>query len=121
MGAFDYVMTQTRNESYMSNFTSEQLTFFYGFPSWLVAAWAIAVWGGVLGSVFLLLRNKLAIWMFVASLVCMIITTVHNYGFSNGMQVIGDTFSLIVTAVIFLIAVALLLYSKAMHARRVIA
>ena len=28
MGALDYVMTQTRNESYMSNFTLEQLEFF---------------------------------------------------------------------------------------------
>lgn len=28
MGAFDYVMTQTRNDAYTSNFTAEQLAFF---------------------------------------------------------------------------------------------
>ena len=39
MGALDYVMTQTRNEEYMSNFTPEQLSFFYGFPAWVDAAW----------------------------------------------------------------------------------
>ena len=51
VGAFDHLMTQTRNESYMGQFTPEQLEFFYGFPTWLVAFWALAVWGGVLGVV----------------------------------------------------------------------
>ena len=32
MGAMDYVMTQTRNEAYMSAFTPEQLDFFYAIP-----------------------------------------------------------------------------------------
>ena len=35
MGAYDYLMTQTENEAYMSSFTPEQLEFFYGFPAWL--------------------------------------------------------------------------------------
>ncbi len=43
-------MTQTENEAYMSNFAPEQLEFFYGFPAWLVAFWAVAVWGGVAGA-----------------------------------------------------------------------
>ena len=30
IGALDYVMTQTKNEAYMSAFTPEQLEFFYG-------------------------------------------------------------------------------------------
>ena len=37
MGAFDYVMTETRNEAYMAEFTPEQLEFFYGFPAWMIA------------------------------------------------------------------------------------
>ena len=41
VGAFDYVLTETRNESYMGAFTPEQLEFFYGFPTWVVAFWAI--------------------------------------------------------------------------------
>ena len=120
MGALDYVMTQTRNESYMSNFTPEQLQFFYSFPSWLVAAWAIAVWGGVLGSIWLLMRKSLAVWFYFVSLVCMVITAIHNYVFANGMEVIGDTFSLVFTAIIFIVAVALFVYAKAMRARMVI-
>ncbi|MEJ2542305.1 MAG: hypothetical protein P8188_20455, partial [Gemmatimonadota bacterium] len=58
MGAFDYLMTETRNEGYMGQFTPEQLEYFYAFPAWVVAFWAIAVWGGVLGAIFLLLRKR---------------------------------------------------------------
>ena len=35
MGAMDFVMTQTKNESYMAAFTPEQLEFFYGLPTWV--------------------------------------------------------------------------------------
>ena len=120
MGALDYYMTQTKNESYMSHFTPEQLEFFYGFPGWLVAFWAIAVWGGVVGSVLLLLRKRIAVWVFLASLISMVITAIHNYGFSNGMDVMGDAFSLGFTAVIFVLALLFFVYSRAMRNRNVL-
>lgn len=121
MGAFDYLMTQTRNEAYMANFTAEQIEFFYGLPVVVVAAWAIAVWGGLLGSILLLLRRKLAVWVFLCSLVAMVLTTIHNYLLSNGMEVIGDPFSLVFTAIIFLIALALYLYALRLDKQAVLA
>ncbi|MGY8813553.1 MAG: hypothetical protein ACKVHQ_02385 [Gammaproteobacteria bacterium] len=120
MGAMDFVMTQTRNESYLSAFTPEQLAFFIGFPAWVVFTWAIAVWGGVIGAIFLLLRKGVAVWMFLASLVAMLITTFQNYVLSNGMEVVGDTFSLVFTALIVLVGIGLFLYSRAMLRRGVL-
>jgi hypothetical protein len=120
MGAMDYIMTKTRNEEYMSAFTPEQLEFFYGLPVWVVAAWAIAVWGGVVGAMFLLLRKTWAVQLFLASFIAMVITTIHNYVLSNGLEVIGDTFSLVFSAVIFLVALGLWLYARAMQQRGVI-
>lgn len=120
MGAFDYVMTQTRNEMYLSAFTPEQLEFFFTFPAWVDAAWAVAVWGGVLGCLLLLIRKRLAVWMFLASFGAMVITSFHNYVLSNGLEVVGDPFSLVFTAVIFLIALALFLYARAMQKRRIL-
>lgn len=117
MGAMDFVMTQTENEAYMAAFTEEQLAFFYGFPVWVVAAWAIAVWGGVFGSLFLLMRRQIAVWFFLASLLAMVLTTIQNYGLSNGMEVMGDAFSLIFTGIIFLASLGLYLYAKDMQTR----
>lgn len=119
MGAMDYIMTQTRNETYMAAFTAEQLEFFYGLPTWTVAAWAIAVWGGVLGAVFLLLRMRIAVQVFLASFIAMLLTAIQNYVLSNGLEVIGDTFSLVFTALIFLVALGLYLYARAMQTRGV--
>ena len=120
MGAMDYVMTQTRNASYMSAFTPEQLAFFYGLPAWAVAAWAIGVCGGVLGALLLLLRKRSAVWAFLVSLIAMVITALQNYALSNGMEVMGDAFSLLFTAAIFLGAIALLVYARAMQKRGVL-
>ena len=119
MGAFDYLMTQTHNESYMANFTPEQLEFFYGFPTWLVALWAIAVWGGVLGAILLLMRRKLAVMVFLVSFIAMVLTSIHNFFLSNGMEVMGGA-AIGFSAVIFLIALGLWLYSRAMQARGVL-
>ncbi len=120
MGALDYVMTQTRNEAYMSGFTPEQLSFFYGIPVWAVATWAIAVWGGVLAAILLLIRRRHAVWVFLASLIAMVITTFQNYVLSNGMEIMGDAFSLGFTAAIFLFALAFFLYARAMHKRKIL-
>lgn len=120
MGAMDYVMTKTRNEAYMSNFTPEQLAFFYGLPPWVVSTWAIGVWGGVVGSLLLLVRRCLAVWVFLASLAGMVVTTFHNYVLSNGRDVIGDAFSLGFTGVIFVVALALFAYARAMSDRGVL-
>ncbi len=113
-------MTQSRNETYMSNFTAEQLAFFYGIPVWTIATWAIAVWGGVAGTLLLLMRKRMATWVFLVSLVCMVITTVQNYVLSNGLDVIGDPFSLVFTVLIFLFALGFYLYSIMMRNRGVL-
>ncbi|MGI9228055.1 MAG: hypothetical protein ACR2PU_04605 [Gammaproteobacteria bacterium] len=120
VGAFDYYMTQTNNEAYMKMFTPEQLEFFYSFPSWSVALWAIAVWGGVLGGILLLLRSKLAVCVFLISLICMVINTIYIYVFTNGMEVMGDPISLAFNVAIFLVAVFLYFYSKNMQARKIV-
>jgi len=112
MGGFDYTMTQTQNAEYMANFTPEQLEFFYGVPTWFVACWAVAVWGGVLGSLLLLMRKKLAVTVFGFSVVSMIATTVYSYGIADGMKVMGEGAALAFSAAIFIIAVFLFIYSR---------
>lgn len=120
VGAFDYVMTQTRNESYMSQFTPEQLEYFYGFPGWVVAFWALAVWGGVLGTLLLLLRKRLAVPVLLVSFVSMVITAVYNFLLSDGMEVMGGTGAAF-SAVIFGAALGLWLYARTMAKNAILA
>lgn len=119
MGVFDYLMTQTHNENYMSNFTPGQLEFFYGFPTWVVALWAIAVWGGLLGVILLLMRRTLAVPVFLVSFVAMMLTAVRNFFLADGMDVMGQE-GVIFSVVIFVVALGLWLYSRSMQKRGVL-
>jgi hypothetical protein len=114
MGAFDYLMTQSRNEAYMSRFSPEQLEYFYGFPWWAVSLWAIAVWGSVLGSGLLLLRKRFAVETFGLSFLAMVITTLYNYVFSGGLEIMGGVGPILFSAVIFFVALGLFLYARTM-------
>jgi hypothetical protein len=121
MGAMDYLMTQTQNPEYMAQFTPEQLEFFYGLPIWAEASWAIAIWGAILGCILLLMRKGLAVPVFLVSWLAMVVTSFQNFVLSNGLEIMGDPFSLVFTAVIFLVALALFLYARAMRSRGVLA
>jgi hypothetical protein len=120
MGAFDYVMTQTRNEAYMSQFTPEQLEYFYGFPVWLDAFWAVAVWGGLLGAVLLLARRRVAVPVLLTSFVAMIVTSIHNFLLTDGLDVMGGA-GVAFSGVIFVVALALWLYARSLAGRGVLA
>ena len=119
VGAMNYVMTQLKVEAYMSSFTQEQLDYYYGFPAWAIAFWAIAVWFGVAGSVLLLMRKKIAETILLISLVSMVINSIYSYAMSNGMEIQG-TGGFMFSILIFLIALGLWLYARAMRARGVL-
>jgi hypothetical protein len=116
IGAFDYAATQLRIEPYMSQFTPEQLDYFYGFPAWSVAAWAIAVWGSLLASFGLLLRKRWAVPLFGVAIVGMVLAAIQNFLLSDGLRIMGPGGAMF-TAVIWVIAFALFFYARSLAAR----
>ncbi len=119
VGAFDYVATQTRMAGYMDQFSQLQLDYFYAFPSWVTAAWAIAVWSAVAASLALLFRSRFAYQLFWLSLIAMGVTSFYNFVLTNGAQVMG-TLGALFSGIVALIAILLLIYSRAMVRRRVL-
>jgi len=117
--AFDYLMTQTENEGYMSNFTAEQVEYSTSVPVWFVAFWALAVWGGVVAAILLLLRKRQAAVVFFVSLVSMVITAIYQFLFTDVLEIAG-TLGAVHTLVLFVVALLLWLYARAMAARGVL-
>ena len=112
-GAFDYFMTQTRNDSYLAAFTPEQRAYFENFPAWVEAFWAIGVWGAVAGSVALLFRNRHAVWLFAASLLGLFVTTVWQFLLAETKPFdIMPKEAAYITVVIWVVAIALLYYAN---------
>ena len=72
-GAYDYMMTRTRNMEYLSQMgdPNSMLAYIDGMPMYAQIGWGLGVWAGLLGAVLLLMRSRYALWSFAASLVGM--------------------------------------------------
>lgn len=114
IGAFDYTMTQTHNDAYLAKVPGEVMAYVTSVPSWFTAFWAIGVWGALLGSVMLLLRNRLAVPVFAASLLGLAVTTLYQHVIDPAPAEMRGGMMLGITVLIWGIAIALLLYARAM-------
>ena len=119
MGAFDYAATHLKLDFYMSQFTAEQLEYFYGFPAWVTAAWAIAVWGSLLAAIGLLMRKAWAAMLFGVAILGLAVTSVHNFVLTDGLAVMGEGAGSF-TVVIWVVALALFFYARAMAKKGVL-
>ena len=70
-----------------------------GRPAWATGAFAIAVFGGALGCLLLLLRKSAAFYLFIASLLGVIVTNIHTLGVAGSTEIwVGSVMSLAVAA-----------------------
>ena len=63
-GCLDYTMTNLKNASWLAQMTPDQIAWMNGLPAWLTAFWALGVWGGLVGSILLMMRSRYAVWAF---------------------------------------------------------
>jgi hypothetical protein len=92
-GCYDYYMTNTGGDEYLRSYgmTEQQIAFYHAMPAWMTGAWAIGVWGALLGSILLLLRSKWAFHVFVISFAAFLVSVIYTYGFTNVAEVNGAT------------------------------
>jgi hypothetical protein len=97
MGIINYLM-QTNAES-VSSYPVAARVLVESRPAWATGAFAIAVFGGALGCFLLLFRKSAAYYLFVASLIGVVVTNTHTFsvGGSTGIW-IGSLMSIVVAA-----------------------
>ncbi len=125
-GGYDYTMSQMGDREYiaaavggMGIDVDAAVEYFSTFPLWMDFVWAIGVWGGVLGAVLLLLRNRLAFPVWAVSLAALVVSNI--YGFIEPIPGITDpTPTYAAIAIVFVVMLALTLYARAMAARGVL-
>jgi hypothetical protein len=110
-GCFDYFMTNTRNETYLAQFTTEQMAYFDSLPAWLTAFWAIGVWGGLAGALLLLIRSRYSVWAFALSLIGAVIAMGYQQFATTIPESMKSGAMAIMPWVIIVIAAFLLWYS----------
>lgn len=119
-GCVDYVMTETGNAAYLANFPADQIAYFESLPGWLVAFWALGVWGGLAGAVLLLMRSRYSVWAFAASLLGAVVTFAYQMFVTQMPASMGEGAMAIIPWVIVAIAAFLLWYSWSMEKKGVL-
>lgn len=102
MGVINYFVQM--NPDSLASFPEVYRPIIEGRPAWATAAFAIAAFGGSLGCLLLLLRKLAAFYVFIASLLGVIVSMMHIFGvagFSSFEVWMGVLMQLVVT--VFLI------------------
>jgi hypothetical protein len=86
--------------------TAEQAAVMLGYPAWMTVAFAVGVFGGIIGCVLLLLKKQLAFNVFLASLIGYIVLYIGDI--TQGVFAALGTPQVVVLSLVVLIAAALL-------------
>ena len=72
LGIMAYLMRAYMTDEALAALPQEQQVYLQNQPAWYIGVFALAVFGGTLGSLLLLLRKALAYLVFVVSLICVV-------------------------------------------------
>jgi hypothetical protein len=125
IGPIDYVMTRTRNDDWIRSMmptVDPQAVYAWidSYPLWASAGWGLGVWGGLAGSLLLLLRHRLAVVVLGVSLVGAILGIGYSLLNPPDWPGMDSGFNAIMPYVIIAIALGLFLYARAMRAKGVL-
>ncbi len=120
-GCYDYTMTNTGGEDYLRSLGMDEaaLAYYAAMPAWMTGVWAIGVWGGLLGSILLLLRSQWAFLVFVASFAAFVLSLIYTYVLSEGASVMPEI-APIMNGVIMLGCIFFVWYAWTMKKRGVL-
>lgn len=80
-------------------------------PSWVTAAFAIAVFSGLLGSALLIMKKKAATPVLLISFLAVIAQ--HTYSFLIAkLHTIVSSFNIVMACVVFIVALVLVLFAR---------
>lgn len=112
MGVMNYLAQAFMKEAIKAEMTPEQVTLLENTPAWVTAAFAIAVWGGAIGCIALLLRKKWAISTLVISLIGILGQMGYSFFMTNASEVYGQTEGVIIPLMVIIIGIILVFFAR---------
>ena len=111
MGLLAFIFQLLMSPEVLASLPENEQELYRDMPLWATVAFGLAVIAGTLGCIFLILRTRLAMVLFVLSLVGIVLQDAHNFLFSNVLEVYGPG-SLIMPVVVLIIALLLIVMSR---------
>ncbi|MGB1369823.1 MAG: hypothetical protein ACPG6I_00285 [Flavobacteriaceae bacterium] len=110
MGIIAYLGQAYISDDALKMLPEENQLYFSYVPAWVTAAFAVAVFGGFLGVIGLIIRKKWAYFLFVISFLALVAQHVYNFFIQNYIEMTGS--QMILPIVTFIVALFLIYFSK---------
>lgn len=110
MGIIAYLGQAYISDDALKMLPEENQLYFSNVPAWVTAAFAVAVFGGFLGSIGLIIRKKWAYFLFVISFLALLVQHLYNFLIQNYIEMTGS--QMILPIVTFIVALFLIYFSK---------
>lgn len=117
LGVMAYLMNVTMSPEVVTALPEAQRQLYENTPTWATAAFAVAVNGGVLGCILLLLRKNLAGLVLQLSLAGVLVQMFHSFFISNSFEVFGPG-GLVMPIMVIVIAIYLVWLAARAKMRR---
>lgn len=111
MGVTAYLVQAFMSDETLAALPKAEADLHLNYPAWATAAFAIAVFGGTIASILFLLRKKSARFVFVISLIGIIVQMVYNLKISKASEVYGPG-GMVMPVMVIIIGFFLVWYSK---------
>ena len=116
MGCYAYVTQVSMTADQLTAMPEGQRELWASMPAWVTAAYAIAVWGGLLGAIALLLRRGWALPLFAISLLAVLVQFGWSFLIAGAAEKVGSSAYALPAAII--VIGALLVWFASTASRR---
>lgn len=112
IGVISFYMHVFISEETLAALPEAERNLYGQYPLWTEIVFAVAVLGGLLGSIGLLMRKSWCRPVFIISLIAIVFQMFHNVFLTDAMDVYGAAQTVTMPLIIVLIAIYLVWYSK---------
>ena len=116
LGVSAFIMQMMMTPEMIAELPTAERELYESTPMWVTIAFAIAVFGGVLGSLGLALRKIWSLLFLWLSLFAVIAQNIHNFFLSDALAVFG-TQAAVMPALVIVIAVLLVMMARNANTR----
>lgn len=112
MGVFNFGSQMAMTDEILAALPEAQRTLYESTPGWIRAVFGIAVIGGLLGCIGLLMKKAWSIPLFLVSLIAILIQMGYSWFATNAVEAVGPVMGIVMPLVVILIGAFLWYYAR---------
>lgn len=113
IGCAVYISEMTRD---VSALPLDQQRLYDDTPIWAAASFAIAVWSGLAAAIAMLIRRRLAVPLFILSLVAIVVNDIYWFGFTDVVAIMGSE-AFFMPLIVLMVGIFAVWYSRTARTR----